>query len=79
MIVGSTKEDLSIENRVALTPESAKNIIGLGLNIYLEKGYASHLGITDKDYSDVGVEIKNSYEILSRAEANHLMFKLLHK
>ena len=62
MIVGSTKEDLSIEKRVALTPESAKNIIGLGLNIYLEKGYASHLGITDKDYSDVGVEIKNSYE-----------------
>ena len=29
MIVGSTKEDLSLEKRVALTPETAKNIIGL--------------------------------------------------
>ena len=28
MIVGSTKEDLSLEKRVALTPETAKNIIG---------------------------------------------------
>ena len=34
MVVGSIKEDLSIEKRVALTPESAKNIIGLG---YYEK------------------------------------------
>ena len=31
MIVGSTKEDLTIEKRVSLTPESSKNIIGLGL------------------------------------------------
>ena len=27
MIIGSTKEDLSLEKRVALTPEAAKNII----------------------------------------------------
>ena len=37
MVVGSIKEDLSIEKRVALTPESAKNIIGLGLKICIEK------------------------------------------
>ena len=29
MIIGSTKENLSLEKRVALTPETAKNIIGL--------------------------------------------------
>ena len=49
MIVGSIKEN-TIRKRVSLTPESAKNIIGLGLKVCLEKGYALHLGINDKEY-----------------------------
>lgn len=60
MIVGSTKEDLSLEKRVSLTPETAKNIIGLGLKVCLEKNYGNHIGIKDKDYIDAGVEIKDS-------------------
>ncbi len=60
MIVGSTKEDLSLEKRVAITPDSAKNIINLGLKICIEKDYASHIGIKDDDFKKVGVEIKNS-------------------
>jgi len=60
MIIGSTKEELSLEKRVALTPDTAKNIIGLGLNICIEKNYASHLGIKDEDFKKAGVEIKNS-------------------
>ena len=60
MIIGSTKEDLSLEKRVALTPESAKNIIGLGLKIYLEKNYADHIGIKDEEFKKMGVEIKGS-------------------
>ena len=60
MIVGSTKEDLSKEKRVSLTPETAKNIIGLGLAVCLEKDYATHLGIHDKEYESKGVEIKDS-------------------
>ena len=60
MIVGSTKEDLSSEKRVSLTPETAKNIIGLGLKVCIEKDYANHIGIKDKDYKDVGAEIKES-------------------
>ena len=31
MIVGSIKEDLASEKRVSVTPETAKNIINLGL------------------------------------------------
>jgi H+-translocating NAD(P) transhydrogenase subunit alpha len=66
MIVGSIKEDLSLEKRVSLTPDTAKNIINLGLKVCIEKNYASHIGIKDKDYEDVGVEIKNSSnEVLS--------------
>ena len=60
MIVGSTKENLTLEKRVSLTPETAKNIIGLGLKVCLEKNYANHLGITDEEYVKFGVEIKNS-------------------
>ena len=60
MIVGSIKEDLSLEKRVSITPETAKNIMGLGLKVYIEKNYATHLGIDDKEYKKTGVEIKDS-------------------
>ena len=60
MSVGSIKENISLEKRVAITPETAKNIISLGLNINLEKDYANHLGIKDKQYEDVGVKFYNS-------------------
>ena len=60
MIIGSTKEDISLEKRIALTPDAAKNIIGLGLNICIEKNYAAHLGIKDEDFKRAGVEIKSS-------------------
>ena len=60
MSVGSTKENISLEKRVAITPETAKNIISLGLNISLEKNYAEHLGISDKQYEETGVKIYNS-------------------
>tara|TARA_B100001093_G_scaffold317028_1_gene302440 strand:+ start:170 stop:1264 length:1095 start_codon:yes stop_codon:yes gene_type:complete len=60
MIVGSIKEDLAQEKRVSLTPDTAKNIIGLGLKICVEKEYATHLGVKDEEYEKIGVEIKSS-------------------
>ena len=69
MIVGSIKEDTSIEKRVSLTPETARNIIGLGLQVCLEKNYASHLGIADKEYKEVGAEIKEtSREVINSSD-----------
>jgi len=62
MIVGSIKEDINLEKRVSITPETAKNIISLGLNINLEKNYAVHLGIKDKKYEEVGVKFYSSSE-----------------
>ena len=74
MIVGSIKEDLSVEKRVSLTPETAKNIIGLGLKVCVEKNYANHLGISDDDYRSAGVEIKdNSNEVL---KSSNLIIKV---
>ena len=60
MIVGSIKEKTTLEKRVSITPESAKNIIGLGLKVYVEKDYALHLGIYDEDYKNIGAEIKDT-------------------
>ena len=53
MKIGSIKEDMAYEKRVSITPESAKNLIGLGLEICIEKNYATHLGIQDKDFENL--------------------------
>ena len=53
MIVGSIKEDNSLDKRISITPETAKNIKNLGLEVYLEKKYGEHLGILDEDYQNV--------------------------
>ncbi len=69
MSVGSIKENINIEKRVAITPETAKNIITLGLNISLEKNYANHLGITDKQYEELGVKFyNNSLEVIDKSK-----------
>ena len=69
MIVGSIKENTSLEKRVSITPESAKNIIGLGLKVCVEKGYALHLGIDDNEFKDIGADVKaSSKEILNSCD-----------
>ena len=69
MIVGSTKEDLAQEKRVSLTPETAKNLIQLGLKVSVEKDYAKHLGIKDEEYANTGAKIANSSdEILNSCD-----------
>ena len=69
MSVGSIKENITIEKRVAVTPETAKNIIALGLNISLEKNYANHLGINDKQYEEAGVKFyNNSLEVINNSK-----------
>ena len=61
-IIGSVKEDLSIEKRISITPESIKKYIDLGFSINLEKKYAEHLGIDDENYKKIGANINFSKE-----------------
>ena len=69
MKIGSIKEDIAYEKRVSITPDSAKNLIGLGLEICIEKNYATHLGIEDKDFEILGVEImQKSDEVLKSSD-----------
>ena len=60
MIVGSISENLDGEKRVAITPDVVKKYKSLGLDIYLSKNYAAHLGISDDSYALEGAVIVNT-------------------
>ena len=69
MKIGSIKENLKIEQRIAVTPEIIKKYKSLNLNIILPKGYGEHLGISDDEFINQGAEIVNDKEkILSEAD-----------
>ena len=57
MKIGSVAENLELEKRVAITPETAKKFIANGFEVSLKKNYAKHLGFDDKDYEAVDVKI----------------------
>ena len=67
MNVGSTKEK-NPEKRISITPDTSKSLKGLGLNVFLEKGYGESLGYKDQEYKDRGVQILNDpKEVLSKS------------
>ena len=69
MIVGSIKEDINLEKRISITPETAKNIKSLGIEVCLEENYGDHLGIKDKFYQDEGVKFySSSSEVIKNSD-----------
>ena len=70
MIIGSIKENTSLEKRVAITPDIIKKYKLLGLNINLNKDYAIHLGIKDEEYKKEGATILDSAnEVIANSDA----------
>ena len=57
MKIGSLSEDKDLEKRISITPEIAKKYIGLGLEVYLDLNYGSHLGFDDSQYKDIGAKV----------------------
>ena len=57
MIIGTPKEISPKEARVALTPDSAKQIISLGHECLIEKGAGKLAGFNDESYKEAGVRI----------------------
>ena len=57
MKIGSTLENQKFEKRIAITTEVAKKYISLGIDVSLCEDYASHLGIQDEEYKELGVSI----------------------
>jgi len=69
MRVGSILENQDLEKRIAITPEIIKKYISLGFEICLSKNYGLHLGINDKEYSNLGAKIFNDEnEILTSSD-----------
>jgi H+-translocating NAD(P) transhydrogenase subunit alpha len=64
--IGSVKEDLNTEKRIAITPETAKKFNSLGFSVNLENQYAEHLGINDEEFkkngANVGISKKEVFE-----------------
>ena len=69
MIIGSISENLKLEKRVAITPDTIKKYKSLGLEVHLTKDYAKHLGIEDEEYKTEGAVIKSEDEVLSNSNA----------
>tara|TARA_B100001248_G_scaffold204392_1_gene158521 strand:- start:652 stop:1740 length:1089 start_codon:yes stop_codon:yes gene_type:complete len=69
MKIGSLSENQNFEKRISITPDIVKKYISLGFEINLSKNYGSHLGIDDKDYSEVGVKfVEDDNEILKNSD-----------
>ena len=69
MKIVSLSENKNIEKRIAVTPDIAKKYIDLGFEVSLCENYASHLGINDNFFKEVGVEvIKDEKELFNDAD-----------
>lgn len=66
MILGILKEKHF--KRVALTPQVAKKISNLGLNVYIEDEAGHHAGISNDAFLEAGYEIKSRENILSQSD-----------
>jgi len=68
-IIGSVKEDLTIEKRISITPETIRKFTDLKLSVFLEKNYGEHLGIDDKEYKNQGANLYSSAkEVFEKSE-----------
>ena len=69
MNLASISENHNIEKRIAITPEIAKKYISLGFNLTLPNNYGTHLGFSDEDYKNEGVNfLDNEDEIIKNSE-----------
>ena len=62
MNIGSIKEDLNLEKRISIVPETVKKLVDLNFSVFLEKSYGDHLAINDEEYKNKGTNLKNSAE-----------------
>ena len=58
MRVGTVKEIKNHEYRVGLTPESARELVVHGHEVWVESGAGSGIGASDRDYEAAGAVIK---------------------
>ena len=57
MRIVSVLENQTIEKRITITPEIVKKYIALGFEVSLPENYGEHLGFSDNEYKELGVNI----------------------
>jgi NAD(P) transhydrogenase subunit alpha len=65
--IGTPKEIIAGENRVAMTPASAKDLQKLGYDCVIESGAGAAAGFSDQAYADAGVEVVKTAAALYKA------------
>ena len=69
MIVFVPKENNNSETRVSATPDSVKDLVKLGIEVYVESTAGEKSFISDKDYSEKGATIvKETSDSYSKAD-----------
>jgi NAD(P) transhydrogenase subunit alpha len=64
MILGVLKEILSGERRVAISPETAKKYVAMGIEVVVQSGAGEGSHISDKDFKDAGAKIGSKDNVL---------------
>ena len=67
MKIGTPKETFEGENRVAMTPASAKDLQKLGYECVIETGAGAGAGFSDQTYKDAGVSVVKTAAALYKA------------
>ena len=60
MRVGTVREIKNHEYRVGLTPESARELVAHGREVWVESGAGQGIGAEDSDYAEAGAVLKGS-------------------
>ena len=69
MKIGTPKEVFEGENRVAITPDSARQLQKLGYDCLIESGAGANAGFSDALYEDAGVSVvKTADDLWSKAD-----------
>tara|TARA_B100002051_G_scaffold212663_1_gene204435 strand:- start:52 stop:1137 length:1086 start_codon:yes stop_codon:yes gene_type:complete len=68
MIIGSISENKEIEKRISITPDIAKKYISNGFEILIEEGFASHINISDSEFTKEGCKIDKKENVLNKSD-----------
>ncbi len=68
MKIGAPKESAADEARVAMTPQSAKDLAKLGYECLIQKGAGEAAGFDDKAYEEAGVKVVSGAALWKEAD-----------